>query len=422
MTRIISISTLIVFIFFYIPLTSYCVQQNESQISVNTYFLPNIYVKLTDNNSNNFIKSVKIDEKQITNYEYTQFSIPKNKKLIPVLLIENSKKMVDLGYDIQTMNLLLRIKPLLPDKENTVTFTFSSELEQIKGSILTINFSNDTNARLIDSLILVTNIIKNIDGYPFIVIIGTGEDRGSKAEKFLPIYPIVYIDAGNNVRGVKEIDQIAELSSGFSINLSDVSDYNKIEERIKKNLSSNTLLLLLKIPFKYSLFKEHNVALELTNGKKYLEKFNINGSSIVIPWFIITLFVIITGYYVCYSLKRTTFRKDSQRNKDNNNNNIGWLEVYFGNGKKKVIIDNREFMIGSGDICNLQIDDFEISALHCIIKNVENGFELIDLNSRNGIYVNSLKVSSKLLEDDDFIRVGSTIMIFKKRVITSNET
>lgn len=419
MTRFISIFTLVVFIFFYIPLASYCVQQSESQISLNTHFLPNIYVKLTDNNLNDFIKSVKVDEKEITNYEYTKFSSVKNKKLIPVLLIENSKKMVDLGFDIETMNLLLQLKPSLPDKENTVTFTFSSELERINGSILTVNFGNDPNARLIDSLILVTNIIKNIDGYPFIVIVGTGEDRGSKAEKFLPTYPIVYIDVRNNSSGVKEIDQIAELSSGFTINLSDVSDYHKIEERIKKNLSSNTLLLLLKLPFKYSLFKKHNVTLELINGKKYMVKFNINGSPIVIPWLIITLLIIITGYYVYYSLKKTTLRKEPQINKDNNNH-IGWLEVYFENGKKKVVIDNREFMIGSGDSCNLQIDDFEISALHCIIKNMEKGFELIDLNSRKGIYVNSLKVYSKILEDNDTIRVGSTLMVFKER--TSNET
>ena len=419
MTRFILTFIFVVFLLFSLPFTSYCMQQSESQVLVNSNFFPYIYVKLTNNNSNNFVSSIKVDEKEITNYKYNQFLNTENKKLVPILLIENSKNMVDSGYDIQAMNLLLHIRKSLPEKENTLAFTFNTELEKIKGSFLTVNFSYNPNARLIDSLILVTNIIKNIDDYPFIILIGTGEDRGSKTEIFFPSYPIVYIDVKNSINGMKKIEQIAELSSGFSINLSDVSDYSKIEERVKKNLSTYPSLLLLKTPFKYSLSKKHNITLELNNGKKYVEKFNVKGLSIIIPWLILTL-TIILGYYAYFLLKKIDSKKEPPIK--TSNNNIGWLEIFLRNGKKKIIIDSREFMIGSADSCNLQINDFEISALHCIIKNVENGFELIDLNSRNGIYVNSLKVSSKLLEDDDFIRVGSTIMIFKKRVITSNET
>ena len=417
MTRFILIFILVVSILFNIPFINCSIQQSESQILINTQFFPYIYIKLNNNNLNDFIKSVKVDEKEITNYEFIQFSDPKNKKLIPVLLIENSKNMVNSGYDTQTMNLLLRMKASLPEKENTVAFTFSSELERIKGSILTVNFSNDSNARLIDSLILVTNIIKNIDGYPFIILIGTGEDRGSKAEKFFPTYPIVYIDVKNNPIVKEEIKQIANLSSGFSINLSDVFDYYQIEERVKKNLNTSNLLLLFKTPFRYNLFKKHSITLELINGQKYVEKFNISGFPIIIPRLIILLLLVGAGYYIYITLKKNP--RKVQKKPLYNNTRIGWLEVYLKNEKKNVIIDNKEFMIGSRDICNLQIYDFEISALHCIIKEVEKGFELIDLNSRYGVYVNSLRISSKLLENDDVIKIGSTLMIFKEREINN---
>jgi len=81
MTRFILTFIFVVFLLFSLPFTSYCMQQSESQVLVNSNFFPYIYVKLINNNSNNFVSSVKVDEKEITNYEYTQFSIPKNKKI-----------------------------------------------------------------------------------------------------------------------------------------------------------------------------------------------------------------------------------------------------------------------------------------------------------------------------------------------------
>lgn len=418
------ITTFILVILFLTPAGSGFMEQNENQISVNTFKFPYIYVKLSIDDSNRHISSMKVDEEEIAEFEYSQFANPGNKKLIPILLIQNSKDIVDNGYDISIMNLLLRLKSSLPQKENTITFTFNSEIEKVKGTILTVNFSDNPAARLIDSLILITNTIKNVEGYPFIVIIGTGEDRKSIAKKFLPKYPIVFIDADNNSKKEGKIEQIANLSSGFYINLSDVSSYHQIEERLKKNLIAYNSLLLFKSPFNFTLTKKHRISIKFSSGKEFTKTFNINGPPILLPRFLMVFSLIGIALWIFYTRKKYINKlyepldNESLDNESLDKTHIGWLEVYLKNEKKRVIINSREFTIGSKDTCNLHIDDFEISALHCIIRKEENGFKIVDLNSRKGVYVNSIKVSSKLLDDKDVIGIGSTIMIFNESVIS----
>jgi pSer/pThr/pTyr-binding forkhead associated (FHA) protein len=62
----------------------------------------------------------------------------------------------------------------------------------------------------------------------------------------------------------------------------------------------------------------------------------------------------------------------------------------------------------------LSIPDDRLSRCHAAIKYVEGqGFYLIDLNSRNGSYVNGELVrQSRLLEDGDRVRLGSITFVF----------
>lgn len=70
--------------------------------------------------------------------------------------------------------------------------------------------------------------------------------------------------------------------------------------------------------------------------------------------------------------------------------------------------------IGSVAGATVVLADPAVSKKHAAIRKVENEFELADLGSTNGVYVNGHKVPKKTLEVGDIIRVGNTEAVFKR--------
>ena len=58
--------------------------------------------------------------------------------------------------------------------------------------------------------------------------------------------------------------------------------------------------------------------------------------------------------------------------------------------------------------------DPAVSRKHAGIRRVDSGYELADLGSTNGIYVNGRKVPKKMLDQGDIIRIGNTEAVFKR--------
>lgn len=57
--------------------------------------------------------------------------------------------------------------------------------------------------------------------------------------------------------------------------------------------------------------------------------------------------------------------------------------------------------------------DPAVSRKHVGIRKVNGSYELADLGSTNGVYVNGHKVPKKTLEPGDIIRIGNTEAVFK---------
>jgi hypothetical protein len=71
--------------------------------------------------------------------------------------------------------------------------------------------------------------------------------------------------------------------------------------------------------------------------------------------------------------------------------------------------------IGSVAGNTVVLADPAVSRKHAGIRKLDgNTYELADLGSTNGIYVNGHKVPKKTLEQGDIIRVGNTEAIFKR--------
>jgi hypothetical protein len=70
--------------------------------------------------------------------------------------------------------------------------------------------------------------------------------------------------------------------------------------------------------------------------------------------------------------------------------------------------------IGSVAGNTVVLADPAVSRKHAGIRKVSGSYELADLGSTNGVYVNGHKVPKKVLAQGDIIRVGNTEAVFKR--------
>jgi len=70
--------------------------------------------------------------------------------------------------------------------------------------------------------------------------------------------------------------------------------------------------------------------------------------------------------------------------------------------------------IGSVAGNTIVLSDPAVSRKHMGIRRMEAGFELADLGSTNGVYVNGHRMPKKLLAPGDILRIGNTEMVFKQ--------
>ena len=69
--------------------------------------------------------------------------------------------------------------------------------------------------------------------------------------------------------------------------------------------------------------------------------------------------------------------------------------------------------IGSVAGNTVLLTDTGVSRKHVGIRKVNAGYELADLGSTNGVYVNGERVARRKLEGGDVIRVGATEIVFR---------
>jgi pSer/pThr/pTyr-binding forkhead associated (FHA) protein/type II secretory pathway predicted ATPase ExeA len=78
------------------------------------------------------------------------------------------------------------------------------------------------------------------------------------------------------------------------------------------------------------------------------------------------------------------------------------------NGKTQQYIElvNSRALIGRSDLSDVTIDSNFVSRQHALLVQDKGAVIIVDLNSRNGTFVNSRRVNAKVLQDSDIIMVG----------------
>lgn len=73
---------------------------------------------------------------------------------------------------------------------------------------------------------------------------------------------------------------------------------------------------------------------------------------------------------------------------------------------ERFITQSSGLAIGRSAECDLLLSGPTVSRVHCVVKRVSSGY-LIEDCSRNGTWVNGIRVRSCLLRDGDQVRIGS---------------
>lgn len=93
-----------------------------------------------------------------------------------------------------------------------------------------------------------------------------------------------------------------------------------------------------------------------------------------------------------------------------------WLELGDGSEDDQVLIINKPLVILGRveNVADLVIDDDKASRHHAAIGHCDGEFTVFDMGSTNGTYVNGERVAQHRLQDGTEIRIGSTVLTFRR--------
>lgn len=79
------------------------------------------------------------------------------------------------------------------------------------------------------------------------------------------------------------------------------------------------------------------------------------------------------------------------------------------------LLKDEDLTVGRRPQCDIFLNDTTVSRLHATIHSIGRGFEIMDANSFNGLWINGKNVESKTLEPGDVIQIGTFCLVFEEK-------
>lgn len=93
----------------------------------------------------------------------------------------------------------------------------------------------------------------------------------------------------------------------------------------------------------------------------------------------------------------------------------GFLEIIQCGHKPRCIeLDDEEVVIGRSPDCDIQLTLEHVSRKHARIFYINEEYQIEDLESTNGVYVNGVKVAKCNLRNHDQIEIGEVKVFFNE--------
>ncbi|GIK62212.1 MAG: hypothetical protein BroJett018_00060 [Chloroflexota bacterium] len=92
-----------------------------------------------------------------------------------------------------------------------------------------------------------------------------------------------------------------------------------------------------------------------------------------------------------------------------------WLDGIGGMvAGQRITIYKDETLLGRSGVCDVQFHDLKVSRQHALLRRYNGQYYLYDMQSSGGTFVNEQKVESQQLRDRDQIRLGDSVVIFRR--------
>lgn len=343
---------------------------------------------------------------------------------------------------------------------------FTNNKKEILRNIYSINRSG-TKTQLYNSIYDSIDLLSQVDEKRKAVIVFTdGKDEGSSIRENDIIkfskdqnIPIHFITMKNG-KDIKKMARIAKLTKGkliYSTNLNDVTGmYKTLLSYIKSKYTVEYVSHIkadgekhkIEVRLKVDKLRDRATTEAIFNKKFILNKIKFDKDfilgiliSLVVILLIILIFVIFKkeknskkeiGEKI-YEKENEEFElekyadfeksdifsesinKDSALEEDEIIYADAWLiEKAENSSGKKYPIYSKEITVGSGLDNDIIIDDKYVSDIHFKIKNINGLYNVFDILSKNGTYLNNKKIlRPRLLADWDEIKIGKTNLIFR---------
>lgn len=69
--------------------------------------------------------------------------------------------------------------------------------------------------------------------------------------------------------------------------------------------------------------------------------------------------------------------------------------------------------IGRSPQCDIFLNDMTVSRMHATLKRIPGGYEIVDADSFNGLWVNNLNVKEAVLKDGDVVQIGTFCLVYQ---------
>ena len=72
------------------------------------------------------------------------------------------------------------------------------------------------------------------------------------------------------------------------------------------------------------------------------------------------------------------------------------------------------YVIGRGESASVRLDDPLVSQEHALVEVGDHGFAIRDAGSRNGVYIDDRRVEAHVVEPDELVRIGRSLLRFER--------
>jgi pSer/pThr/pTyr-binding forkhead associated (FHA) protein len=89
------------------------------------------------------------------------------------------------------------------------------------------------------------------------------------------------------------------------------------------------------------------------------------------------------------------------------------LHLVQGPGSpRNFTLAREEVVLGRSSEADIQVDSTDLSRKHLALRREHGQYTVFDLDSRNGIYLNGVRIHSAVLHEGDNLQLGSVVLVF----------